>query len=205
MALALGTNSGFVTVAPTADPAGGGTTTIDAIARVLRHTSPSTAAKITEIGWWCNEATEEANFEVGLYAADGGVVPGEAGTLLFVSATNAKGTTGGVWKTVTVDWTISPSTVYWIGVQLDNTATSTTMDVASVGGDGYDSKTSQTTLTDPFGGGAIVDTDGMLSIYALWATSGPANLKSYNTNLKTNIKSINTNLITNVKSLDTNV
>lgn len=37
------------------------------------------------------------------------------------------------------------------------------------------------------------------------AASGPANLKSYNTNLKANIKSINTNLIANVKSLDTNV
>jgi hypothetical protein len=35
--------------------------------------------------------------------------------------------------------------------------------------------------------------------------SGPANLKSYNTNLKANIKSINTNVIANVKSLDTNV
>lgn len=34
---------------------------------------------------------------------------------------------------------------------------------------------------------------------------GPANLKSYNTNLSANIKSINTNLIANVKSLDTNV
>lgn len=36
-------------------------------------------------------------------------------------------------------------------------------------------------------------------------TSGPANLKTYNTNLKANIKSIDTNLIANVKSLDTNV
>lgn len=34
---------------------------------------------------------------------------------------------------------------------------------------------------------------------------GPANLKSYDTNLKANIKSINTNLIGNIKSLDTNV
>lgn len=37
------------------------------------------------------------------------------------------------------------------------------------------------------------------------APAGPANLKSYNTNLKANIKSINTNLIANAKSLDTNV
>lgn len=34
--------------------------------------------------------------------------------------------------------------------------------------------------------------------------SGPANLKSYNTNVKANIKSVNTNLIANVKSLNTN-
>jgi len=34
---------------------------------------------------------------------------------------------------------------------------------------------------------------------------GPANLKTYNTNLKANIKTINTNPIANVKSLDTNV
>jgi hypothetical protein len=39
----------------------------------------------------------------------------------------------------------------------------------------------------------------------LYVPSGPANLKSYNTNLKANIKSIDTNLIANVKSLNTNV
>lgn len=36
------------------------------------------------------------------------------------------------------------------------------------------------------------------------AASGPANLKSLDTNLKANIKSINTNLIANVKTFDTN-
>jgi len=35
--------------------------------------------------------------------------------------------------------------------------------------------------------------------------SGPANLKSYNTNLKANIKTINTNVIANIKSLNTNI
>ena len=38
-----------------------------------------------------------------------------------------------------------------------------------------------------------------------FVASGPANLKSYDTNLKANIKSINTNLLANIKSLDTNV
>lgn len=37
------------------------------------------------------------------------------------------------------------------------------------------------------------------------SASGPANLKTYNTNPKANIKSIDTNLIANVKSLNTNV
>lgn len=43
------------------------------------------------------------------------------------------------------------------------------------------------------------------SIYATTydPPAGPANLKSYNTNLKANITSINTNLIANVKSLNT--
>lgn len=36
-------------------------------------------------------------------------------------------------------------------------------------------------------------------------TVGPANLKSYNTNLSANIKSIDTNLIANIKSFDTNI
>lgn len=34
--------------------------------------------------------------------------------------------------------------------------------------------------------------------------SGPANLKTYDTNVKANIKTINTNVIANVKTLDTN-
>lgn len=37
------------------------------------------------------------------------------------------------------------------------------------------------------------------------AASGPANLKSLDTNLKANIKSYNGNLIANIKSIDTNV
>ncbi len=38
-----------------------------------------------------------------------------------------------------------------------------------------------------------------------FAASGPANLKSLNTNVKANIKSYNTNVIANVKSINTNV
>lgn len=48
--------------------------------------------------------------------------------------------------------------------------------------------------------------DGFVQAFQVTAPtpSGPANLKSYNTNLKANIKTINTNAIANVKTLDTN-
>ena len=61
MALVKGTNCGFVTVAPTTDPTGGGATTIDQTSQALKDTSPVGATVITEIGWWCNNATEESN------------------------------------------------------------------------------------------------------------------------------------------------
>src|SRR3990167_2963452 len=168
MAVVLGTNAGFVTTAPTADPAST-STTCDNTSRVVKDTSPATAAKIIEIGWWDSTAgTEEANFEVGLYAADGAVVPGEAGTRLFVDATNAKGTSGG-WHVVTgLNWTISPSTAYWIGMHLDNTATSTNIDYSTTGASGRDVRDPFSSLPNPFGGGAILDIDGAYAIYAVW-------------------------------------
>lgn len=165
MAVVLGTNSGFVITAPTVDPAGT-VTTVDTLAVVTKDTSPATAGKISEIGWWCNEATEASNFEVGLYAADGVVVPGEAGTLLYSSIINAKGTTSG-WKTVSVDWGINANTVYWISLQLDDTATATNTYRSNSGGSGFDQVTASS-LPNPFNGGTPISTTQNLSIYAVW-------------------------------------
>lgn len=167
MALSLGTNSGFVSEAPVADPnASSGGWTFDARAKVTKHTSPATATKIVEMGWWCDAETEAADFEVALYAADGATVPGEAGTRLFVSTGNLKGTTAG-WKSVAVDWAIDPSTDYWLGASLENTSTTTILDNTGNGGDGEDGITSAT-LPDPFGGGALHDGNGMWAIYGVW-------------------------------------
>src|SRR3990167_1833720 len=95
MALVIGTNCGFVTAAPTADPAGATGVGFDVQAIACRFTSPAGAVRIVEMGWYAGVATEEANFEVGVFAADGAVVPGEAGTRIHLNATNAKGTTEG--------------------------------------------------------------------------------------------------------------
>jgi hypothetical protein len=48
-------------------------------------------------------------------------------------------------------------------VQLDDTATTTNTNIASSGGAGFDSLSSQTALSNPYGGGAITDTDGIIS------------------------------------------
>lgn len=170
MALVIGTNCGFVTVAPTTDPAGT-QLTFDNLAGACKFTSPAGAATITEMGFYVDGATEEANFEMAVYAADGAVVPGEAGTRLHHSATNAKGTTAG-WKTVTgLSWAISGSTDYWLAVQLDNTATATPIDTATSGGAGYDTLF-VSALPNPFGGGALADADGILAVYAVYTVAG---------------------------------
>ncbi len=163
MAVVLGTNSGFVTVAPTADPAGTNTT-IDGSSVVTKDTSPANAVKITEIGWYRGSGTNASNFEVALYSDSAAI----AATRLFVDATNSS--SAGGWITTAVDWAISPSTAYWLGLQMDAHAGSSTVDTGTPGGSGSDVQTSQTALNDPYGGGTVADASGMYAIYALIAT-----------------------------------
>lgn len=170
MALALGTNSGFVTTAPTTDPNGTGVTS-DGSSFVTKHTSPAGAVKITEVGWYKGSGTTSSNTQVGLYSANGAVVPGEAGTRLQVTGDQASGTSAGWIKFTGLDWAISGNTVYWLGMQQDAHSGSSTIDSASSGGEGIDTRTSQTALTNPYGGGALSDVNGMYAIYALVETT----------------------------------
>lgn len=172
MALALGTNVGFVTTAPTGDPAGTDTT-IDGSSVVVKDTSPAGAIRITEIGWYRGSGTNTANFEVALYSDDGTA----AATRIFVDNTNSSAVGPG-WITTTVDWPISASTAYWLGLQMDAHTGSSTVDTATSGGSGTDVRTSQTTLNDPYGGGAVADADGMYAIYALVQTSPSTSLNT---------------------------
>jgi len=130
MAVVLGTNAGFVSEAPVADP-GGLSTTHDNVARATKDTTAAGVTKITEIGWWCDNATPDVNFEVGLYSHHAGNDLPE--NLLYSDTTNAKGGAAG-WKTAVVDWEVSSETIYWIAVQLDNTTPGTDIDYINIGG-----------------------------------------------------------------------
>ena len=161
MALALGADSGFVTVAPTAAPTGAGNPTIDGSSMVTKDTSPSTPMRIISIGWYRVAGIDPANFEIGLYSDSAGV----ADALLSVDATNTSTASG--WITVTVNWSISPSTAYWLGLQMDAHTGSSAINRDTSGGSGFDILTGQTALNNPYGGGAVAQPTGMAAMYAL--------------------------------------
>ncbi len=166
MAVVLGTNSGFVTVAPTADPAGTGTT-IDGNAVVTKHTSPANSVLITSIGWYRESGTNTANWEIALYSDLAGVPL----TRLAVDATNSTASNG--WLTTAVSWAIAPSTPYWLALQMDAHSGSSGVDAAASGGAGSD-LFAATALADPYAGGTVADADGMYAIYALVAVISAA-------------------------------
>ena len=168
MALVLGTNCGFVTVAPDGDP-DAFSSLQDEKSNITKDTSPSGSNIITEIGWYDNSGgTEEANFEVGLYADNAGT----AAALLEVSRTNAKGTSAGWHRVTGLNWALSASTDYWICVQLDGTATTTNTDQATSGGAGSDTDTAST-IDDPWGAGAGL-ANRMYAYYAKVEAGAPA-------------------------------
>ena len=164
MAVVKGTSAGFVVEAPTANPAGWNLTQ-DSFSTTVKDTSSATAVKVTEIGWYCDNATEESNYEVGVYDHDSG--NDRPNDLVGVSRTNAKGTTSG-WKRVTgLNITISTETIYWLGIQLDDTTTATNSNFGSAGGERYSpSSSGSLTLPNPWTAGGF--DNFIVSIYAVW-------------------------------------
>jgi hypothetical protein len=168
MAVVEGTNAGFVLAAPTVDPAGTVAQTIDGNADASKHTAPVGATAITEIGWWCDTASEDTNFEVGLYDSDGaGGIPG---TRLAVAATNTKGTGAG-WKSAAVACAIIAEHVYWIAVQVDNVVTATSGNAAADTTGAYSSCYGEATLGASW---MTVDASGtkMRAYYAVYTSGG---------------------------------
>ena len=166
MSLVAGTNCGFVTTAPTNDPDGQNNVLMDNYVRAIKDTSPSNAVKITEIGWWCDTDSEEVNFEVGIYTHDS--VNNEPEDVVgSIDTTNAKGTTSGWKKCTGLNISISPNTIYWIGIQLDNPYTSTYTNNGGASLD-YIFKTDETALPDPtWDIGGTINSTG-ISIYAVY-------------------------------------
>lgn len=170
MTLVFGTNCGLISSSQSADPDGYTTFSIDTRSRAMKITTTD-AVTITEMAWYCTNATEEANYDIGIYSHNSGSdVPD---SLLYSETNQAKGTTAG-WKKVTgLNWSLSASTTYWVAVQVDDTATTTTIDINSAivpGTSRYSAMFSQTSLASSWSASTSSNSTD-LAIYALYSSA----------------------------------
>ena len=181
MALVMGINSGFVTTAPTADPAET-PIQIDTRSHATKDTTPNLGfdSKIIEMGWYVSGATEEANFEIGIYSGFKDQFFDNPVNLLYSRTVNAKGTAEGWVRVTGLNFRLSPGTDYWLAVQLDDTSTQTDIDYHPNNGVGTQFKTSQTFLADPWSASGG-DGNALAAIYAVYEQILPVGTKGTKT------------------------
>lgn len=146
VAIQHGVNAGFVTTPPTADP-GGQAGVADGAAGALRDIAPAYSARLVSAGWWCDNASEAANWELAL-GVDA-TARDEPNAQLAISAVNAKGLTAG-WQSTPLEVRLLPSTPYWLELQLDDTATPTNIDVSFASGN-WATRSAVSALPSPWG------------------------------------------------------
>ncbi len=159
MAVVLGTNAGFVTVAPTVDP-DGMALAVDNLALCHKHVCPAGVTIITEIGWYNSVVVAENNLDLGLYSHD---VGGDtADVLLESSVDNVPQGLG--WNVITgLNWSVVPGTIYWLAIQQDiHDGTSGIDSTLGSGRNGIN--VGATSLPTPFNSSA--DVARVLAIYA---------------------------------------
>ena len=171
MAIVIGTNSGFVTTAPTSDPSAGGIAKNVDARLGTKDTSPADAIKITEIGWWRDTIFTGADIEyrVGIYSDNGA---GEPHLLVEQSGTIQGGTSVNLWLSVGVDFTITGNTPYWICINyntLDSNYVAWNLSPSDGSGNAYKQEDAEGAPVFPGDCNASTfnDSDVMYAIYAL--------------------------------------
>lgn len=167
MAITKGTNAGFVSAAPSADPDGtGGVIKV----RANKDTSPTGSYKVTEIGWYQSLATCESEaYEMAIYSHDA-VNDKPNAAIGSISTGQTTGTTAG-WKKYTgLSISLTSATSYWIALGCAWTGTYPRMDyVTGYAGVRY-ATNAESTLSDPFGTCTGVD-ETYIAIYALYEST----------------------------------
>ena len=171
MVFVNGTNVGFVTEAPVADPEEG-TVTADKTSFSYKDTSPAMNILVTEIGWWADPSNpgSAGDFEVAIYSDDG---TGEPDGLIAKSSLTAKGTTGG-WKSASVNIELSASTVYWMAFSLEDTTSFTWTNYDLGYGNGMAiHNNAPPPLPSDWGTSDYKDTSASAAIYAVYEEAPP--------------------------------
>jgi len=168
MALVIGTNCGFVTVAPTTNPDVGGLP-IDYYARATKFTSPVGEQTITEMGWFLNgnpgDPGEE--WQLGIYNDNGG----KPGTLL-ASATGIIGVAA-TWQVASsFEYVVASETDYWLAAVQAASSPQTDCAWFETGGDDYSLDLNTDTLANPW----VEASSGvyLMGIYAKYGGSSVA-------------------------------
>ena len=121
MALTLGTNCGFVTTAPTANPSGtafaiggGGGGAINAMKDVA-----DSAGTITQLGIWIDAAADAENIQLALYSHDSSNDKPDS----IINNISVGTASAAAWNTVTVSIPVTAGTTYWLAVFTSSTDT----------------------------------------------------------------------------------
>ncbi len=171
--LTKGTNCGFVTSAPSADPNTGVTEITDAKAVALKDTTPSDVTGITEIGFWLDSATIQTgeDWTIALFNHDAG--NDEPNVRLFVGTPTDINNQVEVWKSESgVGFSPDASTTYWIAEHITSMTGTANVDIESSAGDRY-SEDPSASMPSPWGVATNTD-DFLVAIYAVVSVAGVA-------------------------------
>lgn len=159
MAIVIGTNAGFVTVAPTADPGGQGNP-VDYLARSNLYTAPAGNNKVIEMGWWMRSFPGDPgeNFQLGIYSDNAG----EPGNLLVMEEAVLLDAPG--WGTVSLDFELTPATAYWLAVVCQASTPGTDCSYVTTGANDYSIHLNTQTLPNPW-----VEAGSGVYLFALYA------------------------------------
>lgn len=160
MALTIGINCGFVTTAPTVNP-NESLSSLSGRRKALKDTTTSGGTiRITEIGWYKDTGTS-GECDVGIYT-EGNTIPVDLihkSEFAFSSSNNWYSATG-----LSID--LSPSTDYWIALQVNSGTTATVAAKGSAGVDGaFLNSGVETELPDPWG----TSSSSTTTLYGLYA------------------------------------
>lgn len=173
MALTLGTNCGFVTTAPTSDPAAA-EITLDNYSWAMEHIAPATAS-ISEIGFYIGDGDDqEVTIFVGIYSDDDtNSEPADRLGVEFVTPiTMSVG-----WHSIPISYSITEGTKYWIAISCSDTGTAVKLDYYNSGGQGSAYKGATPALPEDWGSSTSKDSNGLAAIYALYSAEGGTNMK----------------------------
>ena len=176
MAVVKGTNAGFVTVAPSADPSGT-VTTFKGYMKATKLVAPAGALKITEVGFWSDNCNTTTDWAMGLYSHDAGNDKPDA-RLYLVDTEQLTDADDGVWKSVAVDWDITAGTTYWLAGEVDSAGGTVNHNYSAAGGERYSvsGEGGATALPATWDAGSIEAENNIFDLYAVYTTELPINI-----------------------------